>query len=146
MSAKLPDQLCQAVVNPRLLKPIKASKYSTIFQLFHQTGSFNGTDTYFATSFGKLNVGSKLSIEVEARSISNRHDLNARLTNLRQDGVISEFVEAGKRDFAENFSSTIDYSKYIKGAAFVSLENSMLLQEEMSNNRIQASLDYQPGN
>ena len=63
LSAKLPDQLCQAVVNPRLLKPIKASKYSTTFQLFHQTGSFNGIDTCSATSFGRFNFRSKLSME-----------------------------------------------------------------------------------
>ena len=85
-------------------------------------------------------------MEAEVRSISNRHDLSEHLNKLRQNGVISEFVETGKRDFAEKYSSTIDYSKFIKGATFVSLENSMILQEEMSNNHIQASLGHQPAN
>ena len=146
LSVKRPDQSCQDAVNPRLLKPIKASKYATTFQLFQQTGSFNGIDTCSATSYGKFNFGSKLSMEAEARSISNRHDLNAHLSKLRQDGVISEFVEAGNRDFSKKHSSTIDYNKYIKDTTFVSLENSTILQEEISNNRIQASLDRQPGN
>ena len=143
--AKRPDKVCQAVVNPRLLKPVKASKYSTTFQLFQQTGSFNGIDTCSATSYDNFNFDSKLSMEVEARSISNRHDLNEHLNKLTQDGVLSEFVEKGKRDFAEKYSRTIDYSKYLKGATYVSLENSMILQEELSNKYIQASLANQPG-
>ena len=110
LSSKYPDQLCQAVVNPRLLKPVKASKYSNSFQLFHQTGSFNGIDTCTATSFGKFDFRSKLSMEAEARSISNRPDSNAHLSKLRQDGIISEYVESGKRDFAHEFSSSLNYS------------------------------------
>ena len=37
LPAKYPDQLCQAVVNPRTLKPVKPLKYSTSYQMFQQT-------------------------------------------------------------------------------------------------------------
>jgi len=142
LCSKCPDQLCQAVVNPRLLKPVKASKFSNTFQLFHQTGSFNGIDTCTATSFGKFDFTSHLLTEAEARSIANRPDINAHLSKLKQEGIISEFVEKGKRQFASEYSNSIDYSKYSKGATFVSLENSILLQEEMTNKCIKGTLDH----
>ena len=66
------------------------------------------------------------------------------LSKLRQDGIISEYVESGKRDFALEFSSSLNYSKYIKGATYVSLENSMIIQEEISNSLIEATLDHRP--
>ena len=81
-------------------------------------------------------------MEAEARSITNRPDINAHLTKLKEDGVISEFVESGKRLFATRFSSSIDYSKYTKGATFVSLENSMSMQKEMLNQTISAFVDH----
>ena len=40
--SKRPDQICQAGIQPRLLKPVKASNYSIRFQMFHETGTFNG--------------------------------------------------------------------------------------------------------
>ena len=43
--SKRPDQICQAGIQPRLLKPVKASNYSIRFQMFHETGTFNGIYT-----------------------------------------------------------------------------------------------------
>jgi hypothetical protein len=142
LSSRKPDQLCQAVVQPRILKPVKASKYSTSFQMFHQTGTFNGIDTCSATSYGNFHFRSKLMAESEARSISNRPDINAHLSKLRSENVISKFVESGKRNFANRYSNSIDYPRFTKGATYVSLEASIVLQNEMTDRKISAWLDH----
>ena len=46
------DQLCHAVIKPRLIKPMKASKYSNTYQMHEQRGSFQGIDTCNVTNFG----------------------------------------------------------------------------------------------
>ena len=83
--------------------------------MFRQTGNFNGIDTCSATSYGDFSSKSLLQSEAEARSISNRPDINAHLSKLREEEVISEYVEDGCRDFASEYSQHIDYSKYAKG-------------------------------
>ena len=45
LPAELSDQLCHAVIKPRCIKPMKASQYSTSFQMHEQRGTFNGIDT-----------------------------------------------------------------------------------------------------
>ena len=131
-----PDQLCQVVSQPRTLKPVKASQYSISYELFQQTGSFNGIDTCSATSFGKFDFYSLLLAEAEARSIFNRPDIAAHLKRLRQEKVISKYIEQGKRQHATDYSSTIDYEKYYYGGTYVSLETSMILQREAEGRRI----------
>ena len=54
LPSKLPDQLCQTVIKPRMLKPVKAYTYSTSFQIFQDIGTFNGIDTCSNTSFGNF--------------------------------------------------------------------------------------------
>jgi hypothetical protein len=98
--------------------------------MFYQTGTFNGIDTCSASSYGNFDFRSKLSAESEARSISNHLDIHAHLSKLREENTISEFVESGKREFANRYSSSIDYSRYRKGATFVSHEASVVLQRK----------------
>ena len=88
-----PDQLCQVVTQPRTLKPMKASQYSISYELFQQTGSFNGIDICSATSFGKFDFYLLLL------AIYNRPDIDAHLTRLREEKVISKDTEKGKRQF-----------------------------------------------
>ena len=135
------DQLCQAVIQPRIIRSVQASKYSTSFHLFQQSGTFNGIDTCSAVSFGNFDFKSKLIDEAEARSIKNRPDINVHLTKLRREKVISRYVENGKRKFAQEFASSIDYLKYIKGATYVSLETCMDLQKETINRKTKAMVD-----
>ena len=71
LASKRPDQLYQAVLQPRIVKPVKASLYSTSYQIFLQNGIFSGIDTCSATSYGNYNFKSILLSESEARSIYN---------------------------------------------------------------------------
>ena len=74
-----PDQLWQAVIQPCILKLVKASKYSTRYHIFHQYVTFNGIDTYSATTYRKFDSKSKILSGSEARSIFNRPDINAHI-------------------------------------------------------------------
>ena len=103
--------------------------------MFHQTGTFNGIDTFSATRFGGFNFNSILYEEVEARSVVNRPDINAHLKKLRQENIISQFFKSGKQEFAARFSSNIDYSKYSKGVTCFSLKASIILQDKMKKNK-----------
>ena len=104
--------------------------------MFHQIVAFNGIETCSATSFINSDFKYILSTEAEAISITNLPDVNSRLSKLRQDNIISEYIESSKRAFSNRFSSTIDCFKYTKYAAFVSLEARMILLEEMTNIKI----------
>lgn len=46
------DQLCHAVIKPRLIKPMKAMQYSNTYQMHEQRGTFQGIDTCSVVSFG----------------------------------------------------------------------------------------------
>ena len=86
LSSNVPDQLCQTVVQPRILKPMKASSYSTSYQLFKQSGSFNGIDTCSATMFGRFDLPVSLLLnESEGRSLQNRPDLVCHVSKLQEE-------------------------------------------------------------
>ena len=93
METQLPEkrseQIFQTVIQPLLLKPVKVSNYSTIFQIFHQTGAFNGIDTFSAINFRNFDLKSILSSEAKAISITNCSHINAYLIKIRQDKIIS---------------------------------------------------------
>ena len=142
LPSKNPDQLCQAVIQPRLLKPMKASKYSFGYQMFQQTGTFSGIDTCTASSYGRFDLPKSMLLnESESRSLFNRHDINIHLQTLQKEKIISEVVAKSKISMAKSFSSKFDYSKYYKGATYVSLEASVMLQNEASSRQITATIN-----
>ena len=144
LSSKHPDQLCQAVINPRMLRPAKASSYSITYQLFQQKGTFNGIDTCTATRFGNFGLPYNMLLqEAEARSIYNRPDIHAHISNLVDENVMSEVVAASKVEHAKCYSNDFDYEKYYKGATYVSIENSMILQKESLCRDVKALVDDQ---
>ena len=46
LPSKFSDQLAHAVLQCRTIKPVKATQYSTQFQMNEQRGSFTGIDTF----------------------------------------------------------------------------------------------------
>ena len=76
------DQLCHAVIKPRLIKPMRTSRFCNIYQMHEQQGSFQGIDTCDVTDFGDFSFCSVILDESESRSIMNRPDINSLLDNL----------------------------------------------------------------
>ena len=142
LPSKHSDQVCQTVMEPRLIRPTRSSAYSTSYQMFQQCGTFNGIDTCSATMHGRFDLPPSLLLqESESRSIYNRSDINAHLSSLVSQGVISDVVAQSKVEAAQSFSQSVDYEKYYAGATYVSLENSMVMQSEMSNRRVHGILE-----
>lgn len=140
LPARRSDQLAQVVINPRQLKPIKASKYSHAFQMYQQTGSFNGIDTCTNTTYGKFDKCSLLEKEAEARSLYNRHDVNSHLSRLVEEDVVSDIVAQSKRQYAYEYGKKEDFRKYNYGATYVPLEAAIILQREMNNSNTKATI------
>ena len=113
LPARRADQLSLVVVQPRILRPVKACTYTNTYTMFKQTGNFNGIDTCSATSYGDFSEISLLSSEAEVRSIFNWPDINAHLSKLRKEKVITSVIEDGARDFAKWYSDSFNYGKYV---------------------------------
>ena len=62
-----PHRIFQAVIQPRILKPIKASKHYTRYQIFNLFETLNGIDTFSAISYGNFDSKSNILSESEAR-------------------------------------------------------------------------------
>jgi hypothetical protein len=125
------DQLCHAVIKSRTIKPMKASKYSNTFQMNEQRGSFNGIDTCSITNYGRFDFCSKLQHENECRSIGNRPDINALLTQLCKEKVMSKFVANIKRDDAELYCRDINFDVFTEGGTYVPIEAAMTMQRDI---------------
>ena len=74
---------------------MRASKYSNIYQMHEQRGSFQGIDTCDITDFGNFSYCSYLLDESESRSIMNRPDINSILDNLENDGFMESVIVKG---------------------------------------------------
>ena len=83
-----PDQICQSVIQPCILKPIKYSKYPTSYCIFYQYEKLNGIDTCSASSYGNFDSTSNLLEEYEYRSMLNRPNINAHLKELCRKSII----------------------------------------------------------
>ena len=82
LPSNIPDQVCQAVIKPRMIRSIQTYKWTHGYGMFYQGGSFNGIDTCSMTNFVKFGFDSPLLNEAEARSIVNRPEINECINQL----------------------------------------------------------------
>ena len=126
------DQLCHVVLKPRLIKPMKASKYSNTYQMHEQKGCFHGIDTCSLTTVGDFSVRDPIIDEQEALSICNRADIIALLTKLERNKIIcSGKAEDMKVDAFEKMKN-LDISNYICGSTYISIEDAVYLQKNLN--------------
>ena len=64
------NQLCRAVIRPRTICHLKASKYCTTYQMHKQRGSFHRVDTCDMTTYGDFIFCYMILDEHESKSIS----------------------------------------------------------------------------
>ena len=136
-----PDQLCHAVIKPRTVKPMKSAQYSNSFQMHEQRGSFNGIDTCNLTTFRKFDFCSRLTSDAEARSIHLRPDINALLTQLCTDNVISPITVTSMRQYSTDHCQHINFDKLINASTYVPLCAAMTLQREINGTYINVTWD-----
>ena len=122
------DQFCYATISSRTVKPVKKSLYSNTFQMQEQRGSFSGVDTCNITDYHNFNFTSKLSSEAEARSIQNRPDINALLTQLVKQKKLSRIGANCRREEAVDLCKDIDFDQYSSGSTYVPVEVAVYFQ------------------
>ena len=76
---------------------MKTSTYSDQFKMHEQRGTFNGIDSYSLKYFHRFDFTSKISAESEARSLVNRMNINAILTQLTKENVIGIYIANSRR-------------------------------------------------
>ena len=111
---------------------MKASKYCTTYRVQEQRGTFQGIDTCNVTNFRDFSYCSRLLDESDSRSIKNRPDINVLLGNLEKEGVISARQVSDMRKRAmEACPSDEVRNKCLSGATYVTLEDSLVIQQEI---------------
>ena len=104
LSSKHSDQLCHAVIQTRLLKPMKKGHISNTYQMHEQRGSFQSVDTYNVTKYGNSNHSSYLLYESELFYIANRPEIISLLKDLVESKKMSKIY---KESLTEKAMKTI---------------------------------------
>ena len=86
LPSKYSDKLAHAVLQYRTIEPVKATQYSTQFQMNEQRGSFTGIDTFTLSEYRRFDMTSKLLGESEALepSSSDRIPMHCSLNWLKR--------------------------------------------------------------
>ena len=130
------DQLCHAVIKPRLIKPMKAMQYSNTYQMHEQRGSFQGIDTCDITTFGDFSYCSVLLDESESRTIKHRPDINALLDHLEKDGCLPNITVNGLRKRSiESGPSDEVVATCLFGSTYIDIDDAMQLQYEVGKGK-----------
>ena len=104
--------------------------------MHEQRGSFQGIDTCDVTNFGDFGYCSKLLNESESRSIKHRPDINALLDNLVSDNLMSPGTVKHMREWAMTSGPSDDVmKKCLHGATYVGLEDALLMQYEVGQDK-----------
>ena len=112
---------------------MKASKYSTTYQMHEQRGSFQGIDTCDVTNFGDFSFNSVFLDESESVSIANRPDVNSLLNRLEQSNFLCKrTVESMRKRALESSPSPEVIEKCIHGATYVTLDDCIELQKKLT--------------
>ena len=133
LPSHISDQVCHAVINTRTIKPMKASTYSNTYQMHEQKGSFQGLDTCNVISVGNFSNNSHLLRQYENLFIANRPDIVSLLSNLVNRKCLSELAKDSMIETAQRTKIPDEELKnYLHGSTYVSLEDSMIMQCELS--------------
>ena len=133
------DQLCHAVIRPRSISGLKASKYSNAYQMHEQRGCFQGIDTCSIQKYGDFSYKEPILEENEALSLNQRDDLKELLSILEENKVLP--VDKGYEmilDAEEKIKECEDnIQKCTHGSTYISIEDAIKLQNQINvNNNI----------
>ena len=137
LPSRYSDQLAHAVIQCRTVKPMRKTKYSTQFELFEQSGTFNGIDTFGLTDFQNMEISSELLSHYESLAIYHRRDTNALLSKLAEEKKIGKCVVNDRRKEAtyrvEKLNMNLD--DLVFGATYVPIEATIKYVKDQSNSQ-----------
>ena len=119
------DQLCHAVIKPRTISRLKASKHCTTYQMHEQHGSFQGVDTCDVTTYRDFSFCSMVLDEHELKSIACWPDINSLLLKLGKENVLCRDTISSMKN-RENYwysENEIKVEKCLHGSTYVSLDD-----------------------
>jgi len=129
------DQLSYCVLGPRTCQPQKTGQYCSGWRMYDQHASYSGIDSFNISEYGNFCQHSVMLREQEALTVSCRSDINQLLDQFVAEGNISAAFAADVRTRASMFYPRASVKKYVQGATYVSLHDSMLLQETLYTDR-----------
>ena len=94
LPARFSDQLAPAVMQSRVIQPMRAKSYSMSFQMHEMRGSFAGLDTMSLGRYRRFDFRSLLTLETESVALRCRKDVKGLLMRLHDSGKIPTFVVA----------------------------------------------------
>ena len=130
LPSKHGDQLCHVVIKPRSISSKKASKYSNTYQMHEQRGCYQGIDTCSLTTYHDFSYWSHLLHQSECLSISNRSDIVSLLHKLERKSMLCNIEKM--KEVSTVLLKNMDVKKYLDGATYMSLDDSISLQRKVS--------------
>jgi hypothetical protein len=107
---------------------MKIRKNNTNLGMCIQNVSYAGADLFTIRSEPNFSRMSRMLLNSEALSLSNRKDINALLSRFVRDGVVSEEFAMNLRDTARRDYPEGSVSKYTEHFTYVPIRDAMLLQ------------------
>lgn len=102
LPTRFADQLAPAVVQSRVIRPMRVQKYSISFQMHEMRGSFAGLDTLSLGRYRRFDFRSLLTLETESIALRGRKDVRGLLMRLWKSGKIPAFLVEDMLDASEN--------------------------------------------
>lgn len=130
------NQLAQAVIKSRTLRPVKLNAYSDTYQTAMLQGGFDGLDSCYLSSSGKYVPCNRLSENRDALSLSGRDDLRCHVANICNDINARNYMPKDDVQSKLQYSALQypnifrDCSRHLSGATFIDLDSAISLQEQ----------------
>jgi hypothetical protein len=124
------DQIAPAVVVPRVLKPVKANKYSNTYQMQSIRGHYGGVDSMLLTTHGIFDYISPITSSNESAAIVGRKDMNALVRRWTQSTrfMPSWLAETKLKDAAEQYPNMEEHRTQWTAATFVTFRDAIRIQ------------------
>jgi len=94
-------------------------------------GVYGGIDTCNVTQFGNFNFCSYLTEKNESLSITRRPDIRGLVNMLVAEKVLNTNLAKGLLSTADRLFGNFDFSKHMKGATYMTMEDSVALQKNL---------------
>ena len=137
------NQLAQAVIKSRTLRPTKLHTYSDTYETATIMGGYDGLDCCYLMSAGRYVPTNKLAQQRDALSIAGRSDVRTHVLQLPRDCDARNYMPTknvqDKLRMADALFPNVPQlqSKELAAATFVALDDAISLQEETYNESTQ---------
>jgi hypothetical protein len=136
LPARFADQLAPAVVQSRVIQPMRAQKYSITFQMHEMRGSFAGLDTMSLGRYRRFDFHSLISLETESIALRCRKDVRGLVMRLLQSGKIPANLVEDMIDASRNLFDNEQLSPgWFGGATYMTYVDAIKLKKLRSGRK-----------